>query len=283
MTSARLRSLRDLMLEYNSGSILAAINKMTATEQAMNLHQQLQGDFRVGVDDFQYLSEQIDIILREAQRMKLKLAANSAKKLQEIIKKAKSGVLQMPNGQHPYWALDWINTRHFIHYSQQCRDRFSEQLDDTFCFVLAGADHDFYQSNSPLFGDAVNRAFGSAAEDIREAGRCRAVGRWTACVMHLMRALEPALLAFQNVVEVKVPKKNWQDILNQIDAKIRENGHQHVDHAWNSEASLQFLRFKDAWRNYAMHGRDFYSEERAVEIYDSVRAFMRHLSTRLSE
>jgi hypothetical protein len=82
---------------------------------------------------------------------------------------------------------------------------------------------------------------------------------------------------------VNIPKTNWQDILNQIDAAIKANGHKHADHAWNSEASLQFLRFKDAWRNYAMHGKERYDEERALAIYESVRHFMRHLASRLSE
>lgn len=158
---------------------------------------------------------------------------------------------------------------------------FGNELAGRKLFVMGPKYGDYYSPAGPLFGGAVDIAFPLAAPEVEEAGRCIALGRWTGAVMHLMRALEPALLAFQSAVEVKTPKINWQEILDQIDAKIKVNGHKHPDHVWNSEASLQFLRFKDAWRNYAMHGKERYDEERAISIYEGVRAFMRHLASRL--
>lgn len=160
---------------------------------------------------------------------------------------------------------------------------FRDEMEARGLFVMNPSHVAFYAPNAPLFGESVHRAFPSASSEIDEAGKCRATGRWTACVLHLMRGLEPALMAFQDSVGVSIQKINWQDIINQIEARLKANGNQHVDHQWNSEASLQFFKFKDAWRNYAVHGKERYDEERAIGIYDSVRTFMQHLATRLSE
>ncbi|GGA47140.1 hypothetical protein GCM10011395_16710 [Sphingomonas psychrolutea] len=141
----------------------------------------------------------------------------------------------------------------------------------------------YYSDEQRLFGEAVHAAFPSASYDIQEAGKCRALGRWTATVMHLMRALDPAILAFQSALNVSVPKENWQQIIDQIEAAIKGQGHKHPDHQWNSEASAFFRVLKDAWRNHAMHGKDQYDEERASAVYDSVRGFLRHLATKISE
>jgi len=52
---------------------------------------------------------------------------------------------------------------------------------------------------------------------------------------------------------------------------------------WAAHAASHFRAIKNAWRNRAMHGRDFYDQERATEIYEAVRALMRHLAGKLSE
>ncbi|CAM8622654.1 hypothetical protein [Sphingobium sp.] len=143
-----------------------------------------------------------------------------------------------------------------------------------------------FSPSSSLFGDQVEEKFPSSVYDIEEAGKCIAIGRYTACVMHLMRALEPALLALQTAVQVDVPKEQWDQIINQIEAKIKEirkRTHSGGDEQWYSEAASHFRIIKNAWRNHAQHLHERYDEERAVAIYESIRAFMRHLATQLSE
>jgi len=46
-----------------------------------------------------------------------------------------------------------------------------------------------YYESPNLFGDDVNKNFASTEYDIKEAGKCFALGRWTASVFHLMRGL----------------------------------------------------------------------------------------------
>jgi hypothetical protein len=160
---------------------------------------------------------------------------------------------------------------------------FKDALEDQTFFRLSPNEARFYHPDALLFGEQVAVSFPSASFDIDEAGKCRALSRWTACVVHLMRALDVALHVFQDHMQVKVPKENWQDVINQIEAKIKANGPKHPDQQWASEAATHFRHLKDAWRNYAVHGKDAYDEERAVTIYDSTRAFMRQLAARVSE
>jgi hypothetical protein len=52
---------------------------------------------------------------------------------------------------------------------------------------------EYYRATSPLFGGDVDLKFASASFEISEAGKCFALGRYTACVFHLMRVMEVAL------------------------------------------------------------------------------------------
>ena len=57
-----------------------------------------------------------------------------------------------------------------------------------------------YYETRPLFGPDVFNNFSSANDDIDEAGKCLALGRGTACVMHLMRVLEVGLAALASAL-----------------------------------------------------------------------------------
>lgn len=163
---------------------------------------------------------------------------------------------------------------------------FGDEMDGRKFFTMTPKFANLYEPDKPLFGEKVEAAFPSSSPEIAEAGKCMALGRWTAAVMHLMRALEPALRALQDAADVEVPKEQWDQILNQVEAKIktiRKRSHGKKDEQWFSEAAAHFRFLKDAWRNYANHLHERYDEERAEEIFNSVKGFMRHLATRLYE
>lgn len=132
------------------------------------------------------------------------------------------------------------------------------------------------------FGPAVAQSFPSAKFDITESGNCYAAGRFTACVFHLMRALEIALDAFGGVFGLKMSHTNWQPFIDQVEAKIREYGKSAQKdkdrYEFYSQAASSFMIFKDAWRNYTAHTRGKYTEEEADTIYRNVGAFMQRLA-----
>ena len=134
------------------------------------------------------------------------------------------------------------------------------------------------------FGSDVDTKFPEAISDIEESGDCIAVGRSTAGVFHLMRVMERALqkLGAQLGVE-NTSEKNWQNILDEVNKRVRA-----LPEATIVEKSLKveyatvganLFNVKLAWRNPVMHPKDSYGPEEAVEIYETVKAFMRHLAT----
>ena len=142
-----------------------------------------------------------------------------------------------------------------------------------------------YDQKDLLFGDEVNTAFPSSTFDIKEAGRCLALERDTACVMHLMRALETPLQALAKDLSVNVKRDNWGDLLKEIEIAVlalspKSDAERKISY---SDACTQFRFFKDAWRNEVMHSRGKYTPEEANTVLVACHAFMKTLSKRLNE
>lgn len=147
-------------------------------------------------------------------------------------------------------------------------------------------------SNPHIFGEPVSDAFPSAVEDVTESGVCLALDRGSACVFHLMRVLEIGLTALGKVFGVSLAHTNWAPAIEQIESRVRE---MHKDADWKArsdckdqqefyaQAASQFGILKDAWRNYTMHARGFYTEEQAERIFENVKAFMQKLAERIRE
>jgi hypothetical protein len=83
-------------------------------------------------------------------------------------------------------------------------------------------------------------------------------------------------------------EENWHKMLNKIEKEIKRRNETPTQE-WRqtkqryTEAATHFRMVKDAWRNHTMHIRAFYNEDDALDILNSVRAFMRHLATWLQE
>jgi hypothetical protein len=143
-----------------------------------------------------------------------------------------------------------------------------------------------------IFRDDVGAAFPSATYDEAESGICLALARGSACVFHLMRVLEIGLTVLGAKFGVSLAHTNWGPAIGEIESKIREI---HKDPAWKSlpdckeqqefyaQVASHFDILRDAWRNYTMHTRGFYTEEQAEQMFENVKGFMQKLSSRLRE
>lgn len=149
--------------------------------------------------------------------------------------------------------------------------------------ALAHGHSGFLAPETPLFGEAVDDAFPAAGQEIADAGKCRAAGLWTASVMHLMRAIEEPLNLLAQRLGVDTGQ-NWNTALNQIEVELRaRNKSQHGadEEQWASEAAAHLRAIKNAWRNYAQHGRVRYNEGEAVSIWNNVQSLMQTLAKKL--
>jgi hypothetical protein len=154
----------------------------------------------------------------------------------------------------------------------------------THLFMRVFPERAAYYEQDELFGPTVNANFGSAKRDIKSAGSCYAADRNTACVMHLMRILEVGLNALAKELNVLFDRRNWENVINDIEAEIKKitgpawgpNWKQKLE--FYSGAAKDFRYFKDAWRNHAMHHREHYEASEAKSILDHVKAFMVQLA-----
>ncbi|HEX3363964.1 hypothetical protein [Phenylobacterium sp.] len=102
--------------------------------------------------------------------------------------------------------------------------RLIESEMDKKLFLVVQPDTAEYFDQEALFGPEVYEAFVTPREDIREAGSCYALGRYTACVHHCMRALEPALEVMASDLNVPFGVDHWNALIEQIESRIREAG-----------------------------------------------------------
>ena len=168
----------------------------------------------------------------------------------------------------------------------ELQNRISDELESHF-FIYVPSDKIEYFEEKYVSEDLAE-TFGEAAYDFREAGKCFALARHTACVFHLMRVLEVGLNGLAARLQVSSDHRNWQNIIGDIEKKIKEIGP-----SWGlrwkekeqlySGAAVEFRYFKNAWRNHVAHVRERYDEESALNIFTHVRAFMQHLATKLKE
>ena len=125
-------------------------------------------------------------------------------------------------------------------YVTSLNQRLADELSLVRLFVIDERRAEFYEPKSPHFGHTVSDKFPSASNDIEEAGKRLAVRRSTACVTHLMRAIEPGLNSLVTAVEVSFDRANWNTILDQIDSAVKSIGGGPGPHPANWQADKQF-------------------------------------------
>jgi hypothetical protein len=141
-----------------------------------------------------------------------------------------------------------------------------------------------HYGNPELFGERIANKFRKAASDIEHAGNCVALGESTACVMHLMRAMEAIVRTLSRKLKVTInPKDTWGMILKNMDHGIgnlpEKDVRQKRKKAEWSECRSNLYHVKQAWRDESMHTNRFYDEPEARQILETVRVFTVQLAT----
>lgn len=132
----------------------------------------------------------------------------------------------------------------------------------------------YLQTRSP-FGDNVLQKFSQMTEDISEAAKCLALDRPTASVFHLMRVTELAVQRLGSKLDVDlVAEKNWQVILDQINAAIRKLDAKDSKTKLYAQSASHLYNVKVAWRNEVMHPKQTYTFDEAQAIFTNVKTFI---------
>jgi hypothetical protein len=179
---------------------------------------------------------------------------------------------------------DWI---------QDIAITFRRELTLMKTFCVSEAKQGYFDIDLETFGKKFSAAFPSAIYEIDEAGKCYALGRSTACVFHLMRAMEIGIRTAARALGIPDPVKgserNWGAMLKKIKDEIdRRNGTkppswQPKDRELFEEAYVSLDAVRVAWRNTTMHVENKYTEDEAEHIFVTVRGFMKKLASRMDE
>jgi hypothetical protein len=154
--------------------------------------------------------------------------------------------------------------------------------------AIPSGDRQAFDEPERWFGERVATTFPDATGDMRDCGRCLALGMWTASVFHAMRVVQRGLHRLADRLQVTFAKDiellNWGEIIKNIDKRLKEIEQQpktalrDAELQFGAAASSHFFAIKEAWRNYVMHGRSTYGEVEAKQIAEAVRAIMAALA-----
>ena len=165
-----------------------------------------------------------------------------------------------------------------VHLLSRVKDDLNAQK---FFHVVSGY-APFYDQDQ-LFGEGVAKKFPKASEDIKNAGNCLALGQPTACVFHLMRAMEVAVRQLSKRLKVTItPQTTWRQMTSNMDPKIKAMPEttpqkKHKKNEWEAARSNLHL-VGSVWRNNTMHPATSYTQSQALDIMNAVRVFMSGLS-----
>jgi hypothetical protein len=167
----------------------------------------------------------------------------------------------------------------------ELQNRLDDQLARRSFYQLRPESVSFFEGQDP-FGESVAVCFPSASHNIGEACKCYACDRFDATVYHLMLALEVALHCLAKRLRVRY-SPNWMTYLDRIDKVLKSKAKKSTSRKSrllflaNSSALLRAV--KEAWRDDTMHVSGKYGPDQTRDILLSVKAFMIHLSSELSE
>jgi hypothetical protein len=161
------------------------------------------------------------------------------------------------------------------------KHRLFDELNSEYYFQIDRRDVRFYGQREP-FGQIVAQKFKAATDDIERAGNCLALREPTACIFHLMRAMEIAVRKLGAKVNVTItPQSTWRLITGAMDAKIKgmpdaTDLQKRKKNAWEG-ARANLHQVGSVWRNNTMHPATAYTPSQALDVYGAVRVFMNGL------
>ena len=145
----------------------------------------------------------------------------------------------------------------------------------------------YMDQNAGMFGEAVDMAFPDSIGDISEAGKCYALGRYTAAVFHLMRAVESTLPVLATRTNAVVENANgetlpWGILVSNLKDKIDVMPASHMKDEWCKIHAL-LHSVNRAYRTKTAHPKTTYTQEEALNVLSATKSFMQHLEAVMTD
>lgn len=222
----------------------------------------LQVDAALAESAVGHIGASLGLLTKHAQRLDLRSVSRQCQRIADYIHDEKEEVTHVRLRQ---MLIDVLQ-------------RTGDDLEGRFFLVVPPEYVDLYRQQTPIFGAVVADKFPRASEDVSEAGKCLALDRSTACVFHLMRAMEGAVQALSTKLSIPKPEREWGKLLSDISTKIEAMPKGDERNRW-SQSFTHLYHVKQAWRNDTMHPKQTYTFAEAKAIFDAVKVFMHHLAT----
>lgn len=184
--------------------------------------------------------------------------------------------------------LDWTG----IVFSERCHAVFSAiqcETQGVFCLKLEKQGHEYLDGSNKI-SQYVEDRFPLAVSEIKDAAECLSFERYTACVFHLMRAVEVVLKATWKTLGLNSPSlaDNWGSLLKPIDEQLKvpvvnPNPVWQANMLFFSELVHDIRAAKRRYRDSTMHVESTYTAEDAKGILDAVVTMLRHAANRLDQ
>ncbi len=252
------------MLRIDGSHLMAVLNLIDLT---VSLAETEPDTVYGSVDSRQALSTQIGMLIAALQTLRLSMSVKRAQTLQ-------SRLSLYSDDSNKTVALATLVTSDW----RDIRERMKDELMDCSLYFLELPKAQLYEDRHTWFGVNTNTVFHEAKSDLAEAAACLAFGRATACVFHLMRAMELALRVLGSKLNVTVQDRNgtllaWGPLLANVDQAIKDLPTADERERW-SEAAILLFHVKQRWRNDTMHPKATYEEEEARRVFDAVKSFL---------
>lgn len=174
--------------------------------------------------------------------------------------------------------------KRFFHHLMDITSRLRDDADSRLYYQIAPANETHLEPNSDHFGKDAARAFGNAVEDIAEAAACLALERPTACVFHLMRALEVAVAVVAVKLNASIVDQHGRGLAWGIIAKNMKDKIDKMTKGSDEQAKWYAVQnllegVNRAWRVPTAHPKKTYTLDEARRVFDATRGFMQELAT----
>ncbi len=140
-----------------------------------------------------------------------------------------------------------------------------------------------YFENDRILSDVAKITFETAYTELREAGTCFALGRYTAAVLHAMRAAETGVKVLARELGYApddLEQQDWHPVLLKCESliqeardKMKKGPEKEAKLTFYSQMAVQFRHFKDGYRVQAAHARPPFQEGEARQILDATISF----------
>lgn len=248
------------MLEIYASNFCGAIAALNAIEGTIDDRKRAGMDMKSKFDSVDDLLVYLKVFRENSEGIGTTYTTTAVKRFESLLTKEQLSLDEILG--------NLVNIRH----------RFRDELMDCMLIGLDARETQEYRETIDTFEiDLPNRFSAQVEEDIDEAGKCLALDRNTACVFHLMRAMEQVLKHLALKLDIENVEKEWGKLLSEIDGKIQAMPKGKERDEW-SECRANLYHVKQAWRNSTMHPKETYTNSQARDILRAVRSFMEQLA-----